>query len=525
MKPKTPEEEFDAAPDAVAEFDAAPDAPPAAAPAPAPSRMQRVVDYLRATPGRIADTATSSNTIPSAMSGLSMNALPHLSAAVDTAPAVLRKAVGGGGDIGAEYDRNLRKVKPLYDEAKRKEPIVNVASMALSPNPLGKAGAFGRVAGAAGASALSEYLGAEPEALDSGAGDASMMAGGIQAGAEMAPAALRPMARGLRNFAGDMGLTAVGTRAGIKDALKSKGVRPQQISDLGNDMLDRGLVPSGLNPLEVPIEGAQRLAQGAQRKSGQTIGGVYEGFDASRPFGPLPQGENHLDFQRIRDASREPLIGAGPTELSPKNSRLARGVGTNILKSEQSHPGSAEALHREFVKARKGVNWSTETGLANTQHRDALTAGQNNLKAQVGEQIGPDELTKLNSANKDYRTATLAEDLSTNALSRDAQHKPFKTIRSMIAAGAAAGGGGYAGGVEGALMGLAAPKAVDLLMTRGPNVAAHSARAGSQAAQSLATKTLPPNASAATGSALEDYLRPMSDEERDEKSRAHFTGR
>lgn len=281
----------------------------------------------------------------------------------------------------------------------------------------------------------------------------------------------------LHNTAGNLAVTAAGTRAGISDKLANLGVAPEQIPDLGNKMLDKGLIPSGLNPIRSPLESVQRSARALNQSSGEEIGDVYSGFDAARPFGPLPHGQSHLDFGRTAEASQSPLRGATASELEAGSQ--ARNVGDKIRQQGSISPGSAAGMHDELANASRGVNWSTEKGgaLSEGLHKFAVRSARNDLKDQVGEQLGGAERARLEGANRDYRTGTIADELSTNALSRDAQTKPFKTLRQIMAA---AGAGGAAASGNGLALSAATPWAIEQLMSRGPSAGAWGARGASK---------------------------------------------
>lgn len=484
-------------------------------PTPEPSRTERVLEYLRNTPGRIAETATSANTIPSAMTGATLGALPRLSAAIDTVPAVVRWAVGDGANVGAEYDRNLRRIKPLYDEAVEKEPVANFVGMAASPNPLSKSGAAGRVMGAAGAGALEQYMGTDgPRALDA-AGNGSLVAAGLQTAAEGAPGVLRPIAKGLRNAAGEKAVQAVGARAGITDRLAQMGISPDDVPELGNKFLDEGLVPSGLG-FSKPLEQTKKRAEALRQAAGQRVGAAIKQADASgASFDPMA----------AQSSMRAKMNIANPleSENAGKANKLVDLVGDLAPQGEYAAADSFAQANKMKSQAWNGADFRQDTKMSPELYRKAVGGLRDDIGRQVGAATSPDVEAGLAAANRQFGTASKAETLSGMALSRDVQKQQFSLPRAMITSAAGAGVGAF-GGPGGAGVGaLLAPMATQALVSRGPNVAANAYRLGSKGAEGLAEQTVNPSMSVAAGSALQDFLTPMDDEERQKKAAAAFT--
>ncbi len=494
-----------------------------------PSRLEQLASYIKNTPGRIAETATSINTVPSFVMGATLNAFPRLSAAVETAPAVLRKLAGNSEDIGQTYDDALRRIQPLYTEAAKKEPVMNVVGAVATPNPFSKLTLPGRLAGAALTNGAQNYFGANPD--DSQAqrksGEVGALSGTlVQGGAELLPPVFRGAAKMYRNAAGERAVQAVGARAGITDRLAKMGILPEDVPDLGNRFLDEGLVPSGLNPLKNPLEQTKKAAEALKQTSGNQIGDILKQADAPIPVG---QGETagllraeRFNYPAAQKAAAAPLSGISAS--AERAAGKARNFVEDVGAQGGITPGSFQGANQLKSDAYRNVNWLSEAPMAEELNRKSVSGLRGDIERQVGATLGDDARTSLKDANSRYGLGADAAALSGRALSRDVQKQQFSLPRTMIAAAGGAGLGSF-GGPGGAGAGsLIAPMVTNAIATRGPNVAAHADRLASRgfgyAAENVNRS---PVKAGQLGSLLDDYLKPKDDEQRQEDGAAAFT--
>ena len=485
--------------------------------------------------------------------GFSANALPYAMAAGD----VLAPVALGQGDLGRTWDEALRRRKKESAASVAESPGANIAGAVLQPTPYGKAGVLSRMVGAGGVGALSDYLGSDsedPRRLEQAA-QVGGYGAGVQGAAEVASPLLGKYGKALRQAAGTRAVQAAGTRAGITDALRKMGVTPDDVPDLGNRMLDEGLIPSGLNPLRNPVEETAKRAQALQSKSGANVGRILDDADAfaaqrvedtaaafeaaQKPGfpGALARGRweqakrlpsARFDYDRAAQAVEEPLSSASAAGLAASG-RL-RQLGEQVRAQGQLTPGSFRGANKLKSDAYRSVDWKAEAPLAAELHRKGTSGLRRTLEEQVGEGLGQNAAGELISANRSFGTAADAEALGINAISRDLQKQPFPLQRAAILAAGGAGAGSLVGGPGTAAgAGLAtflASGANNVLLARGPNIAAHLDRAGSVAAPLLGgVVNQTPAAAGAAGNLLENYLRPKDDEEREEEGAAWFAGR
>lgn len=156
----------------------------AAMPVPEPSKLQQMAEYIRNTPGRVVESATSPKFAQSFAGGHTLGVVPYLSAAVDTVPEVLKAVTGNPADVGGKYTRSLDRIRAGYDAAEKAEPVANFVGQATSPNLAGKGAAGARLLSAGASSGINAAT------HDGNAFHGSAAGAGVQLGAETLSPAL-----------------------------------------------------------------------------------------------------------------------------------------------------------------------------------------------------------------------------------------------------------------------------------------------------------------------------------------------
>jgi hypothetical protein len=479
-------------------------------PVPEPTKLERMAEYIRNTPKRVSDSLTNPQFSQSFAGGQSMGVVPYLSAAIDTAPTALRALAGNPGDVSGTYSRALQRIQGGYDAAEKAEPLANIAGQAAAPNIAGKATAGRRV--------LSAGLNAATTAAthDGSAAEGGAFGVGAQLAAEATPMALRPIAKGLRNAAGTKAVQSMGTRAGITDRLAKMGISPEDVPELGNRFLDEGLVPSGLNPLTAPIDGAAKRTAALKRAAGDRVGSAISKADASgASFDPLAA---QASMRSKMDLSN-PLEAANAS----KATGLVEQVGELAPQGEYAAANSFAQANRMKSQAWEGADFRTDPKIAAKQYKRAVGGFRDSIAEQVEGATSPEVAASLRQGNSQYGLASKADDLLGNAASRDLQKQPFGPMKHAVAA--AMGGGGVMATGAGGISAAIAPYVTEAIVTRGPAIAAHSYRGASRAAGAVGkVANQSPAGSAAAGGILEDYLKPKEDEEREADGASWLTG-
>jgi len=486
---------------------------------PALSRMDKIVDYLRQTPRRVAGSMTSTDLVPAMSMGATYNAMPRLSAAVETLPAIVRNAIGASSEsIPGAYNDALRRLQPLYAGAAEREPVANLIGAVATPNPLAKAGVAARIGGAGLAGGLASYFSAPVDDANAQRvdGEYGALAGaGAQAAMEGVSPLLGRAARGLRTAAGERAVQAIGTRAGLTDRLAKMGIAPGDVPDMGNRLLDEGLVPSGLNPLRNPLQQTADRATAAMSSAGREVGDILGQADAASPTGFL--------FAEAARAAESPLRGM--STAAEDAAGKARALVDQIHRQQQVTPGSFRGANQLKSDAYRSVNWLDEAPMAAELHRKSVSGLRGSIESQVGRDLGQEAEASMVAANRRFGLAADADALATRAMSRDVQKQQFSPLRTAISAGLGMGAGGMAGGFGGAGAGsVLAPYLTGAIAARGPNVAAHANRAASKAAGSVAPHVNQfPSATGKAGDLLNQWLTKKPDDEREAEGAAYFT--
>lgn len=340
-----------------------------------------------------------------------------------------------------------------------------------------------------------------------GAGSGALFQG---AGEAAVPLASR-LAPWLRNKSDSMALTAVGTNRGkIQNTLAEMGIRPDQQNMVGRQAMDNGLVKWDLNPFaESSQETAFNRSQAGKTQAGEDIGKVYEGYDAraAQPGG-VP-----VDYVRTANASMPDLNTASKVAGSGK----ATEVGERILQQNEISPGSAVGLHGELSDRAGSVNYSASDSnpLTNRLHKTAIRQAKEDLKTQIAEQLGPAERAKLEALNRRYQNMAQVEELSGDAVQRDQQQTPFKTLTKTLnglsSLAAAAGGAAAATGHNAIGLTMLTPYVLKQIVSRGPANVANFDRAAAAAVTALGPQANKVAVQAAIQRTADEVLRNSQD--------------
>ncbi len=446
--------------------------------------------------------------------GVTSNVAPRVLAGMEG----VRGALTPGETFGGEYDKALPEYQGQYTGAATKYPGDVVVGALVQPNPLGKlkavstagkvALAAGRVGYAGGNNALAGYMGADinnPEAQKDAAETGGLAGAGIQTLAEAASPALGALAGRMSDAVGERSLQAAGTRAGIKDALRAKGITAAEAPALGRKMFDEGLIPTGLNPFRNPVEQTAERSKALMSKSGGQVGDILDKFDNS----------GRADYLRAQADMRARLPNDNAVAMSQagKAKELIDQVGAQ----GQLTPDSIKGLNTAKSTAYRATNFKDDAPIAAEIHRNATSGLRGSIENQVGDELGAAAKNQLIGANQRYGVAADASGLAENAMSRDLQKQPFSPVKSALS-GLLGGAAGFSlAGPSGAGVGAAAaPLLNNIIATRGPNIAAHANFLGSKVATGLQGRiNQSPAASGAVGSLLEQYLKKKPDDERE----------
>jgi len=483
----------------------------ASAVAPAPTMGQRLANIIRSQRDQLPSK------LRSAAMGLYNNAA--------SIPEEVYKTIVEPDGQNPGWHTEHPEVRAKYMKDVEEQPGSNILGSMLQPTPFGKvkaAGALGKAGlvaakvGTAGASGrLSQYLGETPEAQDSGellAGAKLPMA--IQAGAEAVSPVLGRVAGGLRNMAGRSAANAAGLRGGIVNQAKRAGIPSldregeEAIPKLGNEMLDQGLIPFMGGKVAV-----QRRAEKMMGQAGTAAEAIRARADMAGTFSqPM-----------AADAAASRLAG----KIDPRyggNLQTARAAGRaeDFIADAERTPGTFAAADDLKRGAYGNTNWSTEAPDAAKLKRTAVSGYRQSMEDQV-DALLPGQGKALHDVNAKYGLAAQTADFAEEAAGREAANSKFGWGSLMLGA-TGMGAGGAISPAAGMGLGVALPAGAHFLKTRGAATAAPLARLGSKGA-GVAGRNVnqSPAASAAVGNALEDYLRPVDDEERQKEGSEWFT--
>lgn len=489
------------------------------------SRRERVVDYLKSRPAAIADTAKSLVTpgggVDQAFAGRYLMGLPAtVEAAADTAPAALR-ALAGGPSVGDEWRRNLAKRRAPYEAAEAKQPGAALVGSMLAPNLAGKATAGQRVMSAGAQSGIDAATHGEDAAASTGLGM------GVQGVAEFAPGPVGKFSSSLRQFGRGRALATLSPGKADIAKLQTLGIADSVADDLYRS--------KAFGPLSTTEDVSKRLGPIVEQR-GDDLGSHIMALDnaaggattqpsvaadrvrsmAKEQFGNSPAYRaKEVIANREADAI-EKQYGAGTLSLADSERYLKRGY-------------DDEAVKRIAAEAR-GAPPSPKTD-AMALVRDAIKRQNEDAAEAVARARAPELAGKFVPLKQAFGRMAEAQRIADKTGGPKAANRylSLSDYGFGIALGQAYGSSPLADltskPVAETLTGMAAGVAHRQLRTRGSAAAASVAYPVS-AAVGAAGKVVnqSPAVSATIGGALEDYLRPKDDEERQEEGAAWLKG-
>lgn len=456
----------------------------------------------------------------SALMGLTSNAGDRIESFVDAATQNPNEQQGWVFD-------NSDAIHGKYMKSVADHPVSNVVGSIAQPSPLGKASAaskLGKVGlaaarvGQAGAnSALSDYLGnSEPEALGASYVDRANVPMAIQAGAEVVSPVLGKMAGGLRTLAGRSAANAAGLRGGIVNQAKRAGISTidelgdESIPKLGNEMLDAGLIPFMGSKLAVQRRAERMMEQAATAKNASLVRGDMAG--------PFPQGQGvKLASERLGERI-DPAMGGN------LQTARASGPARAFITDAANTPDTFSAADKLKTGAYGSTNYATKAPDASKLKRATVSGYRQSIEDELNRLV-PGEGDALKKANSRYGLAAQTADFAEEAAGREGANRKLGATELALGALGFSGGTQAGGLLGGGIAGLALPAAAHFAKTRGASTVAPLARLGSKGAAAAGRAANQSPAAATTiDNALENYLRPKDDEERQEEGAAWLKG-
>ncbi len=416
------------------------------------------------------------------------------------------------------------EIREKYMRDVEAQPGSNIVGAMLQPSPIGKlsgaskiakVGAAGARVGQAGANAsLADYLGQTgPKAQDSG--DAATLPMVVQAGAEVLSPVAGKVAGKLRRTAGTAAVNAAGMRGGIVNQPKRAGIHSlddegeDAIAGLGNRMLDQGLIPFGGSKLAV-----QRRAEKLMDRTASAAEGLRAQGDA---LGEFSQAEGVAAAAGRLAKRTDPSVGG-----NLQTARTAGPAGEFIADASNS-PNTFKAADDLKRGAYRSTNWGTEAKDATVLKRETVSGYRQSMEDQLDRLI-PGAGEDLHKVNEGYGLAAQTADFAEEAAGREKANSKFGWGSMMLGASGLTAGNAI-GPSAGIGLGVGLPVAAHLLKTRGAAVGAPLSRLGSKgAALAGDAANQSPAAAGPVSNALEDYLKPKDDEQRQEDAAAWFTG-
>lgn len=466
---------------------------PQHAPAQEPSLKDRFLNFMKREGGAAADTFMGDT--KAAGDTASFGLLPRALAAKDA----LGETLNGHGGLVKNYNDALTARQADSRETAYQHPSAAIVGSFLTP-PVGKGLSLAQRLTAAGVTGSAAGVLQAPH-NDSAAQLRGGVAGGlgglaVQGGSELLAPAANAVSNSLRKWSGGLAANVAGGGKGqIGDRLKSIGIDPLEQSDFGNQLLDEGLIPSGLHPTESPVEGVLKRSRASMAQQGHAINDELSAADSKSYFEPGPAQQEMQGNINARN----------PLELdnAKKASNLVDQVG------QLDSRGTFAEANRMKSQAWGAANFKDDAPLEASQYRKAVAGFRNGIRDQVGAANGPESADRLTAANEKYGIAADAEKLSANAVSRGGQSQQFGLPSALMMA-AGAGVGAAAGGGSGAGVGAGATTAAligsALLKSRGPAIGARLGRVGADVAGDVANMSRNPVTAGKAGALLSDYL-------------------
>lgn len=438
----------------------------------------------------------------SALMGLTGNMGDRVESFVDAATQDPEKQGGWVFD-------NSDKIHSKYMADVEKHPGSNLVGAAVQPNPFAKMKLGARIAGAGALGAASSHAGAGPSKSDAGKDFASFLGGaGVQAGAEAASPAMGKLAKLLRKTAGTAAANAAGLRGGITNQAKRAGIPvldkagEESIPEMGNKMLDAGLIPFGGSKVAV-MKKAERLMD----QTGMAGQAIRDHADMTGTFSQAMGA----DAATARLAAR-----IDPAQGGNLQTARAAGRAQDFIDDIEKTPGTFRAADDLKRGAYGNTNWSTEASDAPKLKRAAVSGYRQSMEDQI-DALVPGNGKALHNINEQYGLAAQTADFAEEAAGREAANSKFGWGSAMLGA-TGFGAGGVVSPMTGLGVGVALPVAAHLAKTRGAAVGAPLARLGSKVADYAGQKAnSSPALSANLGNRLADYLATNGPETQEEK--------
>ncbi len=444
--------------------------------------------------------------------------------------------------LAGRYNEDKKNAERENDVSAQTQPGLFYGSQALAsvatPNPFGKLAALntgsklvnagGRIGSAAGQGALytagierggtlDDYLNSVPKG--------ALVGGALGAGGELVSAA----APRLETMADKMAVNvAAGGKGQIGDKLKKIGLDNEADRlDFGKQLLDKGMIPSGFNPMKRPVESVAERAAAMGEREGATAGNIVRDVNATG---------FKVDPAKYQSLMRSKL-GRAPDEVA-NQSKANELIGwAGDIKPSGADPALGGITGMQGLKSRSynSANFSDTAKLEPLQHRMAISGLRQGIEEDVGSVFGPQAKNQLVESNRNYGFAMDAKALAEPAASRAEAGGVFLPVKNAILAGGFGAGGGAAIGHTG--MGGALGVGTSLLghvaATRGPAMLATGGRIGANAANAVGASGLMSKGAVPsildkylnndTGDGGDDPLKAMPEEERVAKGAKHFT--
>lgn len=390
-------------------------------------------------------------------------------------PSAAPSLSGGLADI---YSNARDKERNANKAAEAKDPVGYglgefAGSVALPVPGAAEAKTFGALA-KAGAKvgaplAAANYIGSSDEENPV---TATGLVGNTVAGGGFGAAAngvLGKAGQWLGKRAENTAVNAIEGPAGISDRLKKEGLSdPAKKAAFGRELLNEGIIPwSGSKTT------ALENAQAVKGEVGKPIGEYVDNLDkevAAQPATPRSDGRltknTGLDYNAMANAAQAAL----PNDNAVAMSAAGKGQQLADLFREQGGvtPGKYRGAWNAKMAAQKSLNFSDQAPAAQQIARDVERGARDNMKEQMlneafanalrkaplpadrtpgamGKAIESalmPEAEKFNGFNQNlhrYSSASKAEDILDNAVSREGQRAPIGLREAMMLGGALGG--------------------------------------------------------------------------------------
>lgn len=445
----------------------------------------------------------------SALEGVTSNVAPRILAGMEG----VKGALTPGETFSGNYDKAFPEYQQQYTQATKDSPLSNIAGAVAQPG-FKKLGIAGRLLYGGAQSALSNYFGAEdpsaPGVLEN-SGEAGLEGMGLQLGLEALPPVAGKIANGLRTAAGSQAVKAAGFKTGIANKAKRAGIPifdaagEESLPKLGNEMLDKGLIPFGGSKQAI-LGRANKLMDQSGNSQSSAINVMDMHGDANADVAAnLAQARLDAKIDPTKGGDLQTARGAGPATDFISD---VRGTG-------REQP-TFKALQDLKTGAYHSTNYALEAPVA-SQLKQASVGGLRQYLEDSADKYGVGD--QLRNANENYGVAAKTADLAEDAAGREAGNSP-----NWLAGFAGASAGAAHSPETAALGGFGTMLAAHLAKTRGNAAAAPLLRMGSNLAN--ATGEAVNKSPAATGpltSLLDQYLQKKPDEEREAEAADHLS--